>query len=64
MEKLIIAIVTGVCSVAFSLFLAQVVLFGLSYYHIQSGLVPVWFFIVVAEAVVASGVGTGIRGSK
>ena len=61
MEKLVIALVVGVFLVAVAVLQAQVVVWALSLYHVNSGLLAPWLLLVVAETVAASAVTQGIR---
>lgn len=55
MDKLMTFIFAMVIGIAFDLFLAQVVCFGLSQYHIQSGIAGPFLLLIVATSVISLG---------
>jgi hypothetical protein len=63
-EKLIVEVLIGAVSVALALLPAQLIVWGLSLYHINSGLLGAWFLVVAAEAIIAAGVTSALQNNK
>ena len=60
-EKIFIAIVISVITSAVMLLEAQWIVWGLSMYHINSGIWPVWLIGLGFEGILCMGVAAGIR---
>lgn len=64
MDKLIIFVVALAVSVGASFLTAQIAVFGLAQFHVNSGLLGTWLLCAAAEGLIASAVTAGIGNSK
>lgn len=64
MEKIIFAVIISVISAAVMLLESQLIIWGLSIYHISSGIWPVWLIGSGFEGILCMGVAAGIRAVK
>lgn len=64
MEKIITAIFLAIATAAAMFLESQLIIWGLSIYHVSSGIWPVWLIGSGFEGILALGVSAGIRAVK
>ena len=64
LELVITAVITSAVTGAVMFAEAQFIIWGLSIYHVSSGIWPVWLIGTGAEGIIALAVTAGIRGAK